>query len=91
MQQPLQKDVPKLIRAAAVEAFSEQKQGEEFVPSTCADVRACMDDPIKFQPKEEAVSGKSKTVMQESPKTVLFETRDMLNNERWVHRNYATK
>jgi hypothetical protein len=82
---------PKLIRAAAVEAFSELKEGEKFAPSTCTDVQACMDDAGKFQAKQQAVSGKSKTFMQESPKNVLFETRDMMNGERWVHRNYATK
>jgi hypothetical protein len=82
---------PKLIHAAAVEAFSELKEGEAFVPATCVDVQACMDDAGKFQAKEQAISGKSKTFMQESPKNVLFETRDMMNGERWVHRNYATK
>ena len=82
---------PKLIRAAAAEAFSELKEGEEFAPPTSADVQACIDDVGKAQTREFAVSGMSKTYIQESNLNVLFETRNLLNGGTWVHRNYVRK
>ena len=82
---------PKLIRAAAVEALSDLKEGDKIEPPSCADVQACMHDAENAAAKEQAVSGKGKTLMHESAKNVLFETRDMMNGDRWVHRNYIAK
>jgi len=82
---------PKLIRAAAVEALSDLKKGQNVEPPSCADIRACMNDAENAASKEQAVSGKSKTLMHESEKNLLFETRDMMNGDSWVHRNYIAK
>lgn len=86
-----QKMWPKLIRAAAVEAFTESNHGKDFATPTCEDVKVCMEDVGKYQARDLGVNGRAKVVIQESAKGVLFETRDTMNGGRWVHRNYATK
>lgn len=87
----LKKMAPKLLRAAAVEAFSELNRDKEFKSPGVEDVLACMKEPSESAAKVVAVNGKAKIVMQETKKNVLYETRDMMNGEKWLHRNYATK
>jgi len=82
---------PKLLRAAATEAFCELKEGTPFTVPESSAVQQCMQDAEKSQAKELAISGSAKIVKQESNENVLFETRDLTNQGQWVHRNYATK
>lgn len=86
-----QKMWPKLLHAAAVEAFTELKEGEEFAPPPCAEVKECMEDVGKDKAHELGVSGRARVVKQESSKNVLYETRDTKYGDKWMHRNYATK
>ena len=87
----LKKMGSKLIRAAAVEAFAEQKEGQALAPPTISEVIASMQDLADSKADVVTVNGKAKILKQESEKNVLFETRNMMNGGQWLHRNYMTK
>jgi len=87
----LKKMGPKLIKAAAVEAFAEQKKDQESAPPTISDLIAGMKDLAGSKTDFVAVNGNAKILMQQSPKNVLFETRDLMNGGQWMHRNYTAK
>ncbi len=87
----LKKMSSKLIRAAAVEAFAEQKEGTVSAPLTISEVIASMKDLANLKVDVVTVNGKAKILKQESKKNVLFETRDLMNGGQWMHRNYTTK
>jgi len=87
----LKKMAPKLLSAAAVEAFAELKERQEFVPPTASDVMACLQEPGQSPCNMVTVSGKAKIVSRESSKNILFETQDLMNGGQWVHRSYCSK
>jgi len=83
---------PKLINASATEAFSEAEEGKKYTAPKVDAVRECIDDAEKAKAEQKAVSGKSRMVMHESKRNVLFETEDLMSKSgSWVHRNYLTK
>lgn len=82
---------PKLLKAAASEAFTEKQQGKDFAPPSAEKVQQCMADAEQGKAQEKGIAGKTRTVMKESPLNVLFETRDTANGDMWVHRNYVSK
>lgn len=81
----------KLLKAAAVEAFSEQKEGEEHASPTISEVIASMKDLADQKADVVAVSGKAQILKQETPKNLLYETQDLMNGGQWLHRNYTVK
>ncbi len=87
----LRKMGSKLIRAAAVEAFSEQKDGDVPAAPSVADVIASMKDLAGAATNVVTVSGKAKILKRETGKNVLFETQDLMNGGQWLHRNYTAK
>lgn len=80
----------KLLTAAAMEAFAE-RNNNEYSPATPDQVKACMKDAHTARPQHRATSGRCRMRMQETKTNVLFETRDLTNGDKWVHRNYITK
>jgi hypothetical protein len=82
---------PKLLSAAALEAFTELAGSNEFSPPTCQQVHDCMLDVEKEKGKSTAVNGAGKTILRESKLNVLFETLDTKSGGAWVHRNYVVK
>lgn len=81
----------KLLQAAAVEAFSEQRQAESFEPPTLGQVMESMKDLSDQKATVVMINGDAKIVKQESKQNVLYETRDLTNEEKWLHRNYTAK
>lgn len=82
---------PKLIKAAAVEALAERQENKAFDEVTVDRVKTCMHDAEQAKARIKAVSGQSKTILRETAKNVLFETRNIKDEDGWVHRNYASK
>lgn len=87
----LKKMGAKLVKAAAVEAFSEQKKETGNAPPTVSEVVASMKDVAGTKSDMVIVNGKAQILMQQSDKNLLFETRDLLNGGQWLHRNYTAK
>ena len=82
---------PKLLKASAVEAFSELDEKVSYMPPTVDKVLDCMTDAERGKASDKGLSHKTRTIQKESPNNVLFETRDTANGDTWVHRNYAAK
>lgn len=80
----------KLLTAAAMEAFAE-RNAKAYSQATPEEVKACIKDAHTAPPQHKATSGRCRMRMQETRKYVLFETRDLTNGDKWVHRNYMTK
>jgi hypothetical protein len=81
----------KLIKAAAVEALAERQEYKAFEYVTVERVKTCMHDAEQAKARVKAVSGQSKTILRETAQNVLFETRNIKDEDGWVHRNYASK
>ncbi len=82
---------PKLLRASAVEAVSEFQAGKRFAPATVASVAAALQDAESGQASAREITDHVSLVVRETPRNILFETRDHARNGQWVHRNYLTK
>lgn len=82
---------PKLLKASAIEAVAESRQGEKFSEPKPADVKSFLDDSSKGTEKQKDVSGRVLMVTRESEDNVFFETRDRAKADVWVHRNYIKK
>lgn len=87
----LKKMGAKLIKAAAVEAFSEQKKEGTKAPPTIPEVVTSMRNVAGTKSDMVIVNGKAEILMQESEQDLLFETRDLTNGGQWLHRSYTAK
>jgi hypothetical protein len=82
---------PKLVRASAVEALAERKEGES-VPSVSAEaVQNFLADAERGKAYLQTVSERTQQVMQETDSNLLFETRDQHQEGAWIHRSYLAK
>jgi len=82
---------PKLLRASAVEAVSENQSGKKFEPATASAVRAVLQDADSIKGSVRQLTGRTAMLTKETPRSILFETRDRAQGDAWVHRNYLTK
>jgi len=83
---------PKLVNSSATEAFSEAEDGKQYKVPKVEAIKECIADADEAKAQEKAVSGKSRMIMHESKRNVLFETEDLTTKSgSWVHRNYLTK
>ena len=82
---------PKLLRASAVEAVSEYLSGKKFEPATVSAVRAVLEDAEAAKGSARQVTDRTAVLTKETPRSILFETRDPSQGDAWVHRNYLTK
>ncbi len=82
---------PKLINSSATEALTESESGKKYVVPKPSAIQECIDDARTARAQEKPTGAKSKLLMQETKKTVLFETQDAASPGGWVHRNYMTK
>lgn len=82
---------PKLINSSATEALTESETGKKYVVPKPSAIQECIDDARTAKAQERPTGAKSKLFMQETKKTVLFETQDAAAAGGWVHRNYMTK
>jgi hypothetical protein len=81
----------KLLRASAVEAVSEFESGKKFAPATVAAVTAVLRDAESGKASARELTGRISLVVKETPRNILFETRDRAQSDAWIHRNYLTK
>lgn len=82
---------PKLLRASAVEAIADLHDESKFEPAAPGAVNAFIADSEKGEASEKDVTARVKMVTRETPKNILFETRDRAGKEAWLHRNYIKK
>lgn len=82
---------PKLLKAAAMEAFDEGEREDMTPPPTAEQVLECMADAERQKEQQKHANGETKTILKESQKNVLFETRFTEANPSWIHRNYLTR
>ncbi len=82
---------PKLLKASAVEAVSESQAGRKFEPVNAAAVKAALTDADAAKGSARQVTDRISVVVKETPRNVMFETRDRAQGDAWIHRNYMTK
>jgi len=81
----------KLLRASAVEAVSEFDSGKRLAPATIAAVTAALQDADSAKASARQLTDRISLVVRETPRNILFESRDRAQNDAWIHRNYLTK
>jgi len=82
---------PKLLRASSVEAVSKYDAGKKFTPPATGAVMAVLHDAESGKDSTRQVTERVSLVTKETPKNVLFETRDHAQSGAWIHRNYLSK
>jgi len=81
---------PKLIKASAVEATSEKKEGN-FGMASEADVFMCVSNADAAKPTTRPSGARASVVTRDGTEAVLFETKDQGQKDDYVHRNYINK
>jgi hypothetical protein len=82
---------PKLVRASAVEAVAERRDGAPHTPPAIEAVRALLDDPGKGAATEKATSTGTLAVARETASRVVIETQEKQRKGAWVHQSYLKK
>ena len=81
----------KLLNATAVEALAELDKHKLFKAVTAEEVRAALAEAERGAAAEKDVTGRIRLVTRETGRFVFFETRDLLRDGAWIHRNYVSK
>jgi hypothetical protein len=82
---------PKLLKASAIEAIAGLRQHQKSDPVSADKVRGFLAEPEAAKPSETEVTPRINIVKRETHENVLFETRDKVGKDEWVHRNYIKK
>jgi hypothetical protein len=82
---------PKMVKASAVEAFSELQKDKKFTPTTVEAVKAFLADSEKGKANNEDINKRVRLTTVDSKENVLFETRDNAQPSAVLHRNYLKK
>ena len=82
---------PKLLRASAVEAVSEYQAGKKIDAVGPEAVTAALRDAESGSATVRQVTDRTQVLVNESPRNILFETRDQAQKGAWIHRNYLSK
>ncbi|MBZ5610040.1 MAG: hypothetical protein LAP38_17395 [Acidobacteriia bacterium] len=82
---------PKLLRASAVEAVSEYQSGKKFEPANVAALKTALADADSAKGFARQLTDRTNVLVKETPRNILFETRDRAQGDAWIHRNYMTK
>src|SRR5581483_900430 len=81
---------PKLLRASAVEAFTERNGAANAAPVPASDVRAFLLEAARGRETSRPVAPRVIDVKKDAGTAVLFESRDRQSGE-WIHRSYLAK
>jgi len=81
----------KLLRASSVEAVTEFQPGKKFEPVSVTAVKATLQDADSGKATAKDLNDRTRAVMKETEKNVVFETRDRAGREGWVHKSYLNK
>jgi hypothetical protein len=79
---------PKLLRAGAVEAVSDAREGGKFAAPSIDAVRAALRDAETGKASERELNGRTRLISRETGGALFFETRD---RGAWIHRSYLSK
>ena len=82
---------PKMVKACAVEAFSELQKDKKFTPATVDAVKAFLADSEKGKAQNEDLNKRVRLTTVDSKDNVLFETFDNSAPSAALHRNYLKK
>jgi hypothetical protein len=82
---------PSLLKASAVEAIAELRQGQKSDAVSPAEVRAFLDDAEAGAATERDVTKRVQMITRESKVNILLETRDRSATGTWLHRSYIKK
>lgn len=82
---------PKLLRATAVEAIAELRKDETFDAVTTTSIKSFLAEAERGRASERGITARIKLVTRENAQGILFETRDLKENEAWIHRSYVTR
>jgi hypothetical protein len=82
---------PKLLRAAAVEALSARPVKPAGPRLAAADLHAWLADAEQAGAERKELTDRVSLVTRESPRSLLFETRDRARKDEWIHRSYVAK
>lgn len=82
---------PKLLKASAIEAIAELD--EEVPPSAVTEEMVSSFLARSEQPTAatKEVTARVRLVTRQDDENIFFETRDRLQNDNWIHRNYIRK
>lgn len=81
---------PKLLKAAAAEALAHSGSGDSLAAGTHEEVRECFVDADNADGNTERIGDNMKLVKQKSSDNVLFESGEVHDEKRWLHRNYMS-
>lgn len=81
---------PKLLKAAAAEALAHKVDDENLVAGTYDEVQECFLDAEKAESSTEHIGENMKLVKHKSQDNVLFESGELREEGRWLHRNYMS-
>ncbi len=81
----------KLLRASAIEAVSQYDAAKKFAPTTMAAVKAALQDADSGKASARQLTDRTSVLVKETPRNVVFETRDRAQSDAWIHRSYLTK
>lgn len=82
---------PKLIRASAVEAVAERRDGAPHTPPRLDAVRALLADADAGAATEKKTSAGTRAVTRETSSRVVVETQEAARKDAWIHQSYMTK
>ena len=82
---------PKLVRANAVEAVAERRDGAPHTPPGVEAVRALLGDPGKGVATEKVTSTGTRAVARETESRVVIETQEKQRKDAWIHQSYLKK
>ena len=81
----------KLLRASALEAVTDREDGKKFDAVDTKAVTAAVNDADSGRAAVNDLTDRTEVITRETPKNVMFETRDRATRGGWVHKNYLTK
>jgi hypothetical protein len=82
---------PKLLRAAAVDAFAEQQKGRRFEFVEPEEIRALLTARGEGKTRETKVNDRIHVTTHQDEKGVAIETRDLKNKGAVIHRSYIAR
>ncbi len=83
---------PKLLKATAIEAIIKSNTtNRKYGPPSILDIKSFLSEAENCTTSEKHISPRIKTIKMETPRRLLFETLDVEQGNRWVHRNYIAR
>src|SRR5258708_38472091 len=80
----------KLLRSSSVEAVTEFQPGKKFEPVPITAVKTSLQDADSGKASAKDLTDRTRVVVKETEKNVVFETGDRATGEGWVHRRYLS-